>query len=98
LYSYRGGASFQLGFGQTRARGDNREVEFITVAEWSHELKLLVGECSTHEEKTIYARPPEEQRQSDAAAAWTKVNQVYGHGTMEKYHGKPMVSVYDRLV
>lgn len=98
MYSYRGGASFQLGFGQTRARGDNREVEFITVAEWSHELNLLVGECSTHEEKTIYARPPEEQRQSDAAAAWTKVNQVYGHGTMEKYHGKPMVSVYDRLV
>ena len=74
------------------------EVEFITVAEWSHELKLLVGECSTHEEKTIYARPPEEQRQSDAAAAWTKINQVNGHGTMEKYHRKPMVSVYDRLV
>lgn len=74
------------------------EVEFITLVEWANELKILVDECSTHEEKTIYARPPEEQRQPDAAAAWSKINQVYGRGTMENYHGKAKDGVYHRLV
>jgi hypothetical protein len=50
------------------------EVEFMTLAEWGHELKILIDECSTHEEKTIYARPPDDQRQPDAAAAWGKYN------------------------
>jgi ABC-type glutathione transport system ATPase component len=52
------------------------EVEFMTLAEWGHELKILIDECSTHEEKTIYARPPDDQRQPDAAAAWGKYNAV----------------------
>jgi len=43
--------------------------------------------CSHHEEQ-----------QPDAAAAWNKVNQVYGHGTMEKYHGQPQESVYQALI
>jgi hypothetical protein len=48
------------------------EICFLTLAEWGHELRILIDECSTHEEKTIYARPPDDQRQPDAAAAWGK--------------------------
>jgi hypothetical protein len=74
------------------------EVEFITLDEWAQELKILVEECCTHEEKKVYARPPEENRQPDAAAAWSKINQVYGRGTMEMYSGRHMTQVYDRLI
>ena len=74
------------------------EVEFITLQEWAVELKLLIGECSTMEEKKIYARCPEEARQPDAAAAWSKIDQVYGRGTMERYTTYPSQVVYDRLI
>ena len=53
------------------------EVEFITLQEWVTELKILMEECSTHESKTIYAVPPDGERQPDAAAAWAKINSVY---------------------
>jgi hypothetical protein len=58
------------------------EVEFMTLAEWGQELRILVDECSTHEEKTIYARPPDDQRQPDAAAAWGKYNAIE-HSTVK---------------
>jgi hypothetical protein len=73
------------------------EVEFITLQEWGAELKLLLAECSTQEDKTIYARVPDAQRQPDAAAAWQKIDQVYGRGTMELYHGRLMDVVLNRL-
>lgn len=74
------------------------KIEFMKLEEWAHELKMLVGECSTHEEKTIYARIPEDQNQPDAAAAWGKINQVYGTGTMERYHGRSGAHVFQTLV
>lgn len=43
------------------------EVEFITLADWQKELKILVEECST-QEKTIYLVPPNADAQPDAAA------------------------------
>lgn len=72
-------------------------VDFITLQEWQTELNILVQECSTLDSKTIYARPPESDRQPDAAAAWSKINQVYGQGTMERYHGNDQDSVYRSL-
>lgn len=74
------------------------EVEFITLTEWATELKILIDECSTAEEKTIYARRPEEERQPDAAAAWAKIDQVYGRGTMERFTKWSAAQVYDRLI
>ena len=74
------------------------EVEFITLDEWAAELKILIDECSTVEEKTIYARKPEEERQPDAAAAWAKINEVYGRGTMERYTTHSAQAVYNRLM
>lgn len=56
------------------------KVEFMKLSDWLEELKLLVDECST-QNQTIYARPPEEQNQPDAAAGWAKIDQVYGRGT-----------------
>lgn len=73
------------------------EVEFIKLQEWRDELKILVEECSTLDSKTIYARTPDEANQSDAAAAWSKINQVYGRETMERYHGQRMDRVYQIL-
>jgi hypothetical protein len=73
------------------------EVEFIKLADWEKELKVLVDECST-QEKTIYARPPEAERQADAAAAWQKINQVYGRGAMEQYYGRPSHQCFQRLI
>lgn len=74
------------------------EVEFITLKEWAMELKILIEECSTAEEKTIYARRPEEERQPGAAAAWAKIDQVYGRGTMERFTTWKAAQVYDRLI
>lgn len=74
------------------------EVEFITLQEWAAELKILIDECSTADEKTIYARRPEEERQPDAAAAWAKIDQVYGRGTMERFTTWRATQVYDRLI
>lgn len=72
-------------------------VEFIALKEWYDELKVLMAECSTLDEKKIYARVPDQDSQSDAAAAWTKIDQVYGAGTMARYHGFPMDRVYNIL-
>jgi hypothetical protein len=73
-------------------------VQFISLQEWAAELKLLLAECSTHEEKTIYARVPEASRQPDAAAAWSKVNLIYGGNVLERYHGQSVDRVYDILM
>jgi hypothetical protein len=79
------------------------KVEFITLADWQKELKILVDECST-QNKTIYQRPPIEESQAAAAAAWQKIEQVYGkfqrNGTtrfMEQFHTRPTHDVYSIL-
>lgn len=72
------------------------EVEFMKRDEWLAELKILVDECSTHH-KTVYVNEPDPQRQSEAAAAWAKIDQVYGRGTMIRYKGEPTDRVYNRL-
>ena len=60
------------------------EVEFITLEDWRKELKVLVEECST-QDKTVYARPPQPDAMPDAAAAWQKIEQVYGNKSMERF-------------
>lgn len=59
-------------------------------------LKVLVDECST-QEKNIYARPPIEDNQPDAAQAWQKIEQVYGRRSMEQYCGKSTDFVFHQL-
>jgi hypothetical protein len=73
------------------------KVEFIKLEDWGKELEVLVQECCTHDSKTVYARPPMADSQPDAAAAWSKLNQVYGQGTMETYHGKAQNFVHTKL-
>jgi hypothetical protein len=72
------------------------KVEFIRHQEWMTELAILVDECST-EDKKIYARPPDAQRQPEAFNAWAKINQVYGRGTLENHHGKASAGILQRL-
>jgi len=71
-------------------------VEFITLDEWRAELKILVEECSTQENK-VFIIEPDPQTAAEAAAAWTKIDQVYGKGTMHKYRGKKSSLLYDKL-
>jgi hypothetical protein len=63
-------------------------VEFITLEDWKKELKVLVEECST-QEKYIYAIPPIDET-SEAYAAWQKIEQVYGKGSMVPYCKRKM--------
>ena len=72
------------------------EVEFITLEDWRKELKTLVDEVST-QEKTIYALVPEESAAPDAAAAWQKIEQVYGKGSMSQFHKASTQIVFNRL-
>jgi hypothetical protein len=74
------------------------KVEFIRPQDWEAELRVLIDECSTQESKTIYAHPPNPQSAPDASAAWAKINQVYGAGTMEKYKGERKDVVIERLL
>jgi hypothetical protein len=74
-------------------RGD---VEFMTLQEWQTELKILVDECSTHE-KTVYALEPDPQSAAEAAAAWTKIDQVYGKGTMRRFVRQSSATVFRYL-
>jgi len=55
-----------------------------------------VDECST-QDKTIYARCPEEDQMPDAAQAWRKIEQVYGKGAMEQYRREPSDRVFNSL-
>jgi len=73
------------------------KVEFMKLDDWTKELKLLVDECSTQDTKTIYVKEPDEQTQPDAAAAWAKINQVYGRRTMSDFSGRPSQYVFQRL-
>jgi hypothetical protein len=73
------------------------QVEFIKLQDWLDELQVLIDEVSTHDTKLIYIMKPDESRQPDAAAAWAKINQVYGEGTLESYQGQPKDRVWQRL-
>ena len=72
------------------------EVEFITLEDWKKELKVLVEECST-QDKTVYALPPKPDVSPDAAAAWQKIEQVYGRKSMERFCTLPTHQVYHTL-
>ena len=72
------------------------EVEFITYQEWLAELRILVDECST-QDKNIYALEPDPQTSAEAANAWKKLDQVYGHGTMAGHRRKPTSAVFNLL-
>ena len=72
------------------------EIEFITCGEWLAELKILVDECS-NQIGQVYAREPDPQSGGEAAAAWSKIDQVYGRGTMSRYKGDPSERVLIRL-
>lgn len=72
------------------------EVEFMTRDEWLVELKILVDECSTMENR-VYVREPDPQNASEIAAAWAKIDQVYGHGTMNRYKGELSERAFNRL-
>ena len=74
------------------------EVEFITLEDWRKELKTLIDECTT-QENIVYALVPQEDQAPDAAAAWQKIEQVYGKGVMEPFRRDRASAdaVYNRL-
>jgi hypothetical protein len=72
-------------------------VEFIKPQDWEAELRVLVDECSTHE-KHVYVRRPEPESAPDAHAAWEKIDQVYGGGTMDSYKSQPTATVLRSLL
>jgi len=72
------------------------EVEFMTLQEWQTELQILLDECS-NQQKYVYAVEPDPQNQSEAAAAWSKIDQVYGSGTMNRCKKETTNQVFNRL-
>ena len=78
------------------------EVEFITRHEWATELKILVDECSSEDNKIMFflepdALNPDPHNAPEAVAAWAKIDQVYGRGTMRLNQGQPTDRVFRRL-
>lgn len=72
-------------------------VEFMRLEDWRAELKHLVTEVCTHE-KTLYVRPPDPGTAPDTHAAWSKIDQVYGKGTLSRFPpGSDYKTVYEQL-
>lgn len=67
-------------------------VEFISLTEWLEELEALLDDCCSSGQ--VLAKAPED---GETKAAWDKINQVYGHGTMEAFKGKVQVDVLTQL-
>jgi hypothetical protein len=62
------------------------KVELITEKEFREELSLMLAQCS-HEDWTICSNL-EKNDEPDAAAAWDKIDSIFGYGTMEEQSGK----------
>ena len=73
------------------------QVEFMSQQEWHDELKVLLEECCPRGSDTIYSQVPQEQRNAEATAAWTTIDQVYGPGTMKEHLGVRVSEVLDAL-
>jgi hypothetical protein len=78
-------------------------VEFMALDEWHWELEILLDECCRPHEAgklaTIFTVPPDKQRPSceSALAAWAKIEQVYGRGSMNAHLGKYRSDVWNVL-
>jgi len=72
------------------------DIEFMSHNEWMTELRILVDECCT-QEKRVYQRQPDPKDFPEAAAAWTKIDEVYGKGAMISHEGKSSTRVYKEL-
>ena len=70
-------------------------IEFMKKEEWFLELQILLDECST-QDGAIFTHPPSttQKQQENAAAAWDKIEQVYGRGHMSKFFGQPKVALH----
>jgi Dynamin family len=70
-------------------------VDFISLSEWNEELKILIGDCSSEHDGNISLRRREESE--DCAAAWSKIDAVYGLGTMKSFDGKAKQEAFGYL-
>ena len=73
------------------------KVEFMSLKEWLEELKLLLDVCCEEETETVFEHPPNGRGQAEVAAAWEKIDVVYGRGTMESHAGVPKSEAWDKL-
>lgn len=69
-------------------------VEFIALNDWIEELKFLLDDCCASSTGGVLGNAPDDE---EAKAAWHKINQVYGHGTMEALKGKPSAEALEQL-
>lgn len=72
-------------------------VEFISLQEWYTELGYLLDECCTRDSQKVFSGVPDSGTQPDAAAAWSKINEVYGHRVMSSFAGKDKAWVWGKL-
>ena len=72
-------------------------VEFISQEEWNKELDLLLRLCCDDTEKvsklTLRRKPHDEE----SKAAWSKIDTVYGAGTVQKHDGCDRAEVFKSL-
>jgi len=71
------------------------QVDFISLQDWVDELELLIDDCCSQDAPTISRRRKEENE--DSAAAWSKIDSVYGRGTMKSYDGQNKDFVFKAL-
>jgi len=67
-------------------------IELLPLDVWHDELELLLDDCCG-DEGTVEPR----KSRGDKRAAWDKVDQVYGSGTMKKFEGMSKSDAFEKL-
>jgi Dynamin family len=70
-----------------RSKGDvdvyKGNIEFISLQDWKDELELLIEDCCDDESGKVCSLKREESE--EARASWSKIDAVYGKGTMKTH-------------
>ena len=69
-------------------------IEFISLKDWLDDLEILLDDCCAGGTATIVTKVPDD---GEAKVAWDKINQVYGHGTMESFKAKPKALALEQI-
>ena len=72
------------------------DIEFMKKDDWLNELKTLISECCNND-GFLYSRKPDENSAEMAHAAWEKIEQVYGRGSLDRHTGDSEQTVLNRL-
>lgn len=67
-------------------------VQFLSLQDWLDELQLLIGDCCDDESQKV--SQSKREKSEEAKASWSKIDAVYGQGTMKSHKDKTKESVF----